>query len=265
MTMKQLALSFIRQSHAFLACGAMPERLAVYFHELEEPDWPAFADAMRYFTEEGYRTVRAETFADPDAEGRMMFLSFDDNFKSWHRALPLMDDLGVTATFYVNSAPFRDVADLARIDRYFDVIRHKGERLTLTRRELLDIAAAGHTIGAHTHSHPVLSDLPRSQWHSEIDRNKAILEDCLGTPVTDFSFPFGMPRHFSPDLSAYCQALGIRTIATGLSGLQHLSPVDPFQIHRTGWKFGLSLEDNLVNLRIDGRLYARTTGRSVIG
>ena len=263
--MKQLALSIIRRSHALVASSVMPERLAVYFHELEEPDWPAFAEMMRHFTAEGFRTVRAETFADPDATGRQLFLSFDDNFNSWHRALPLLDDLGVTATFYVNSAPFRDVADLAQIDRYFDVIRHKGERLTLTRRELLDIAASGHTIGCHTHSHPVLSQLPRSRWYAEIDRNKAILEDCLGTPVTDFSFPFGMPRHFSQALSAYCQALGFRTIATGLSGMQHLADIDPFQIHRTGWKFGLSLEDNLVNLRIDGRLYARTTGRSVIG
>ena len=81
---------------------------------------------------------------------RAVYLSFDDNFQSWHRALPLLDTLGVKATFYVNSLPIRDRAEPAVISDYFDRIRHKGDRIPLSSEELLALADHGHAIGCHT-------------------------------------------------------------------------------------------------------------------
>lgn len=46
-------------------------------------------------------------------------------------------------------------------------------------------------IGAHTLTHPFLSILPVDQQEIEIQQSKAHLEDCLGQPVTSFSYPHG--------------------------------------------------------------------------
>src|SRR5690606_13836355 len=116
--------------------------------------------------------------------------------------------------------------------------------------------AAGHTIGCHTHTHPMLPRLPRERWDEEIRRSKEILEELIGCRVRDFSYPFGMRRHFSGALRTYCVGLGFRTIATGISGLQRSGGADPLNLHRTGWRFDLPLHDNIARLRVRSPLYA---------
>lgn len=262
--MKQFVLSTIRKTHLMFRHAELPDRLAIYFHELESHQLSAFRDAIRLLTDMGYRTVSPSEYVATAGYDRRLFISFDDNFKSWHSALDTFENLGAKATFYVNTAPLRDRAETADIDAFFDRIRHQGDRTTLSSDELRDIDRAGHTIGCHTHTHPVLSSLDRGEWAGEISASKAILEQILGHAVTDFSYPFGMRRHFSDALRTYCANLGFKTIATGIPGLLHARN-DALAIHRTGWKFGLELEENLMNLQIDGRLYAAITGRSVIG
>ena len=151
------------------------------------------------------------------------------------------------------------------ISGYFDRIKYYGDRETLTRPELRDIADCGHTIGCHTHSHTLLSKTPRENWHAEIAVSKKILEGISEQALQDFSIPFGMRRHFSDGLRSYCASIGFKTIATGIPSQHHSEKIDPLQIHRTGWKFERSLEDNIANLQIDGRLYARLCGRSAVG
>ena len=92
-----------------------------------------------------------------------------------------------------------------------------------------------------------------------------MLERLIGKKVEDFSFPYGMRRDFSPELVSYCRDLGFKSVATGISGQLRAKEVNPFQLHRTGWKFGQSLSINLTNLKLDGRLYNFLFGRSVIG
>ena len=71
--------------------------------------------------------------------------SFTDSDED--RALPLLERLGVTATFYVNTLPFRDVATPSQIWRFLSQVEHAGEQITLSRPELRAIHAAGHTAG----------------------------------------------------------------------------------------------------------------------
>jgi len=265
MLMKHFALSALRNSHATLFARDLPERVAIYFHELDAPYKGAFKESLGYFLDRGYRTVCASEFTNPSLSGKLLFVSFDDNYESWVDAADALDDLGATATFYINSGFMRDKAHPAEIADFFRRIDYHGPGSTLSTDELRDIHARGHRIGCHTHRHRVLAELPRTRWASEIDTSKRVLEDWLGAPVTDFSFPFGMRRHFSEPLRRYCATAGFSTVATGISGMQHLGHNDPLELHRTGWKFHLPLEENILNLRIDGSLYARVTGRSVIG
>jgi peptidoglycan/xylan/chitin deacetylase (PgdA/CDA1 family) len=259
------ARSGIRAMHAALLRRPMVNDLAIYFHELDPVHWAPFRDSIKTLFEMGYRSVTPQEFAAPGNGGKRLFVSFDDNFRCWHRALPIFADLGLKATFYVNSLPFRDTASDLEIGAYLTRLAMPPDRRTLTRAELAEIGAEGHTIGCHSHSHFVLSQLPRSMWDVEIRDSRRIIEDITGAAVDNLSWPYGMRRHFSRGLREYCMELGFKTIANGISGCQHSAGTDPMNIFRTGWRLDSPLDHNLTNLRIDGRIYAALFGRSVIG
>jgi len=257
--------SSIRAVHAAFLSKPIANDLAIYFHELEPAHWVEFRDGVGALLDMGYRPVTPDEFVTPSRGGKRLFVSFDDNFRNWHRALPLLAELGLSATFYVNTLPFRDTASEAEIGAYFDRLAMSRDRQTLTRAELLEISASGHTIGCHSHSHRVLSQLPRSAWAGEIRDARSRLEDITGGAVEHFAWPYGMRRYFSEALRDYCKEIGFRTIANAIPGCQQQACVDPMNIFRTDWRFGRPLSYNLTNLCIDGRIYAALFGRSVIG
>ena len=263
---KPFVLRAITGFHLTFCRRELPDNLAIYFHELEEWQRPALADMLSWLADSGYRSVDAGEFVTAGRAGeKRVFLSFDDNFRGWHAALDLFDRHGATCTFYVNTAPIRDVADASAIRAFFDRIRYSGDDTTLSRREIREIHDAGHTIGCHTHSHPVLAQLPRERWDEEIRAPRDYLAALIDAPVEDFSFPFGMRRHFGAELRDYCAGLGFRTIASGISGLQHVAPPDPLNLHRTGWRLDLPLEDNLARVSIHAPIYGGLMGRSAVG
>ena len=265
-TIKPFMLKAVEKVHLALFQKELPDDLAIYFHELEPWQASRLDEALSFFSDLGYRTVHPYEFIAPRQPGdRRLFVSFDDNFRGWHRALDLFARRDARCTFYVNTGMFRDVADRKAIADYFSRICYRGEDRTLSRVEIREMHAAGHNIGCHTHNHPMLARLPRDRWDGEIATSKQILEDLVGARVRDFSYPFGMRRHFSPALREYCTGLGFRTIATGISGLQHGGAPDALNLHRTGWRFDLSLEDNLSRLRVSSPLYAGLTGRCAVG
>jgi peptidoglycan/xylan/chitin deacetylase (PgdA/CDA1 family) len=62
----------------------------------------------------------------------------------------------------------------------------------LTADELVELATGGLVdIGAHTVTHPILSNLSVEAQRAEIQGSKARLEELLGRPVTSFSYPNG--------------------------------------------------------------------------
>ena len=50
---------------------------------------------------------------------------------------------------------------------------------------------AGMEIGAHTHSHPIMSRLNDADLRDEILTNKAQLESIIGSRVRTFAYPNG--------------------------------------------------------------------------
>ncbi|MEM8600020.1 MAG: polysaccharide deacetylase family protein [Bacteroidota bacterium] len=262
--MKSLVQAAIRGAHAVFADRGLPNRLALYFHSLEPHEYDAFERAIDWAKGEGYRFVDGPTafLAAPDGE-RVAWVSFDDNYRAWHQALPLLQRLEVTATFYTNTGVFRDRATASDLDAYFDRIVHHGDRTSLTTDELREIAAAGHVIGAHTHTHRCLADLPYEEAVAEIDRSLHELEALLEAPVEHFSYPFGMRRHFTEELRRYCKA-NFTTVANAIPAMLH-APQRADALQRAGWHFDRSHAQNVSALRIDGQRFEALTGRSAVG
>lgn len=261
--MKRLTQSIVRKLHSLCLDRGLRNQLSIYFHSLEAPDYSAFRELVDFFASAGYEFVNPDRFLQ-GASARRVMLSFDDNYRAWFEALALFQELKIHATFYVNTAPIRERATPGEIGDYFDRICHHGQRVPLNSTELTEIASAGHTFGCHTRSHFRLTALSHERAEAEISSGKTDLEQILGQAVVHFSYPFGMRRHFNGDLLRYCQKIGLRTVAAAIPGMQH-AVQSAVTIHRSPWDLQRSLEYNLTNLRIDGSLYARVTGRSAVG
>lgn len=260
---KRLVLRFIRYCHILFCDKGLPAKIGIYFHELEPRFHEPFAEVVAYFRKLNYRFAGPHTFlANPDE--RSVFVSFDDNHRSWYKSLWLFDKLGVPVTFYVNTLPMRNMASEEEIDAYYDRIDHHGPRVPLNESELMALSKAGHTIGAHTHSHSKLTSLSVEMAQKDILRGKEELERIIGKRVEHFAYPYGMRRYFSEELRAYCKEIGFKTVANAIPGLQH-SQQHPFSLERTGWHCERPFSYNVANIGIDGRLFAHLTGRSLIG
>jgi peptidoglycan/xylan/chitin deacetylase (PgdA/CDA1 family) len=76
----------------------------------------------------------------------------------------------------------------------------------LTLSELRELASSGMTIGAHSMSHPVLSQSPPELAYAETLESRVKLETALGKPVWAFAYPFGDPQSVTPQVLKMPQA-----------------------------------------------------------
>lgn len=252
----------VRGVHQKFFSRPLPPKLALYLHATAG-HLDRLEELLHFLREQGYAFVGPDEF--PTAAARAVFLSFDDNYRSWLGAVELLEKFQVQATFYINSWPFRDRVGAAEMSAYLSRLHiAPNSETTLSMDELRDIANGGHVIGAHTHTHRVLTSLPRNLAQEEIRLSKEELEQILQRPVLHFSYPFGMRRHFNDALRAYCRSIGFRTIANAIPCMQYaVSRADA--LHRSVWFLQQPFEFNLANVCVDGRFFEMWTGRSAVG
>ena len=158
----------VRRVHRIFFRRPLPTKLSLFLHSTM--GWEQRLDELLCFLRD-----RGYSFAGPGefltAVGNTCFLSFDDNYRSWLGTLSILDKYQVEATFYVNSWPFRDRVSETEarhyIEKRFAPAAASEQETTLSIAELREIAAAGHTIGCHTHTHPVLTALQEDKAHAE--------------------------------------------------------------------------------------------------
>ncbi len=147
-----------------------------------------FARQLECLASHGFTTFTASALAVALAAGsplpeRAVVLTFDDGFADFHeRALPLLRQYGYTATLFVTTGWIADASRRA-------TGRRPGRMLTWS--QIIEAAADGIEIGAHSHRHPQLDQLGRNRLRAELTVSKGLLEDALGTPVPGLAYPFG--------------------------------------------------------------------------
>jgi peptidoglycan/xylan/chitin deacetylase (PgdA/CDA1 family) len=148
--------------------------------------------------------------------GPMFCLSFDDGHASWRDVVvPILDELGVPATFFVTSGLI-------------------GQPGNLSWADCRSIRDAGYHFGSHTVTHPRLADTDDDAAVREILDSKKVLEDELGVEIRDFAAPYGNPAvdFLDRDVRTVRDA-GYRSFATTLRAPMH--PGDsPMWIQRQG-------------------------------
>ncbi len=96
-----------RVLHARFLKRPLPDRIAVYFHALDSADQAALIRCVSTLRGLGYRTVSFDDYVDPATRGKVCNVSFDDNYRSWHRSLPLLADLDLGYVFHQYAAVSR--------------------------------------------------------------------------------------------------------------------------------------------------------------
>lgn len=145
------------------------------------------------FLKENYEVISLPELITRLEEKRLIgteaVITLDDGYRdNLINALPLLEKHQLPATIFVTTGFLGQRANLAWDKEYSESDRawflNSDEVKQLSENPLI-------TIGAHTHTHPRLSELNDDNQTNEIDESKKILEDITGKPVIVFAYPFG--------------------------------------------------------------------------
>ncbi len=176
-----------------------------------------FAAHMRWLKRFGYRGVSMRDlmpYVRGEKQGKVVAITFDDGYRNVHaNALPILQDLGFTATNYIVSAQIGGFNS-------WDAQRGIPRADCMSLQELREWSDAGHEIGAHTVNHVPLASVPLATAATEISDCRRALEDLIGTSVDGFCYPHG-------DLNA-----GIRDMVAEV-GYAHATTTESRHARRT--------------------------------
>ncbi len=98
--------------------------------------------------------------------------------------------------------------------------------------DLRDMKAQGIEVGAHTLTHPTLSqESPQRVWE-EVSSSKKRLEEEIGDTVETFCYPNGKKQDIGPSVRNQVEMAGYIAAVTSLTSMP--GPLDPYMIPRMG-------------------------------
>ena len=150
------------------------DRLVISFHGIGDPGEDVPAAERRYWCRQSIWPVVADALADVAArESVALEITFDDgNLSDVEHALPVLQERGLTATFFVCAG---------RIDRP----RYLGAE------DLRSLQDAGMRIGSHGWNHVDLRGLPDADLAQETVGSRTRIAEVAGADVDSFAIPLG--------------------------------------------------------------------------
>ena len=125
---------------------------------------------------QGWRNGRAR---------QLVVLTFDDGYAdTLDSAGPILRQFGFQATCYIVSGA---IGTYNKWDAEILGVR----KPVMDRVAIGQWLAAGHEIGSHTITHPVLTHLDRAQAAHEISESRRQLHEITGTSIKHFCYPYG--------------------------------------------------------------------------
>ncbi|MEO6951075.1 MAG: polysaccharide deacetylase family protein [Polyangia bacterium] len=129
-------------------------------------------------------------------------------------------------------------------DRFIDAVEqaagvaakdaHRDTPLFMGWEHVRELRGLGHAIGAHTHSHPILSKLTDDEQRAEIERSRDDILRETGVAPTLLAYPNGKPWTFTPTTKALARDCGFQAAFSFYGGYNSPHELDAFDIKR-GW------------------------------
>jgi peptidoglycan-N-acetylglucosamine deacetylase len=134
------------------------------------------------------------TFIGLAPDTKQLALTYDDGPNDPHtfRLLEVLAKHDVRATFFLIGRYARQRPDIAR-----------------------ELITAGHCVGNHTFTHPLLTFKSAAETHQEISQCRAALEEAIGQHSNLFRPPFGGRR---PETLRVARQLGLKPVMWNVAG-----------------------------------------------
>ena len=148
----------------------------------------AFAAQLDYLHQHGFTGLTFGELckyrrAEKPLPDRSIVLTFDDGYADFiEEALPILVEHGFPATVFVTTGWLDDAGVHAA--------GSPPDRM-LSWAQLAELSAAGVEIGAHSHSHAQLDQIPERRLRAELADPKHLLEDRLGHQISSLAYPYG--------------------------------------------------------------------------
>ncbi len=179
--------------------------MALYYHSVPAGHRIRFARQMDILVRKSI-LARADAEFAPVAGIRYSIVTFDDGYQDLlTNALPELEKRNIPCTIFLVShtlgefPPWTDKKD-------------DGERI-MTCTQVKTLPSTLVTVGAHTATHPRLTDLDPDQACKEIESSRLALEALINREVKLFSFPYGA---FNQNLIEVCRQVGFSRVFTTL-------------------------------------------------
>jgi peptidoglycan/xylan/chitin deacetylase (PgdA/CDA1 family) len=136
-----------------------------------------FSRQVRWLKESGHHLLSLRRCRELSAARRLpphtVCVTFDDGkLSDLAVAVPILQEAGAEATFFI-------------------IPGWLGHTNILAPSQVRDIAACGMEVGAHSMTHPFMTELDDAALDREAEGSRRFLEDLLGSAVESFSYPYG--------------------------------------------------------------------------
>jgi peptidoglycan/xylan/chitin deacetylase (PgdA/CDA1 family) len=187
---------------------------------------------------------------------RSIVITFDDGYRDTRvLAAPLLARLELPATLFLVSTRVGEG----------QVWEGEGE---LARRPLVswedvhELRDNGFELGAHTRTHPILTDLPPDELDAEIAGSRADLAERLEAPPSAFAYPYGRWSEATADAARRAGFSSACTVRAGRNGPgTPLHALRRTEIHgtdsRARFALGVAFGDTTILERLTRRLRRR--------
>jgi peptidoglycan/xylan/chitin deacetylase (PgdA/CDA1 family) len=179
--------------------------IILYYHSIPSKDRKAFAKQVEMLARMA-RPVNVNHVSTLVPGTRYAAITFDDGFEdAIENAVPELVKRNVPAVFFVTTGMLGQPA------AWWPEAAPERNRRIATAEQLQELPREWIGLGAHTLTHPRLSQIEEAQAKREIVDPRDQLESLLGRKIETFSFPYG---DFNDALVRWCREAGYRRVFT---------------------------------------------------
>jgi len=202
---------------------------------------PDFLKQMEYLTGE-FNIVSLPEFYrirydKKDLPEKLAMVTFDDGYKDNYKyAFPILNKYGIKATIFVTTGFVNDEIDITK-----DHIAYRGLK-PLSWEQIKEMSKSGLSFGAHTHTHPILTEISLESAEKEIIQSRNVLKERLGDSIELFAYPLGQPKTFNTQIIGLLKKHHFKLACSTIWGSDNTN-TDIFALHRIRIDAGDTMED----------------------
>ena len=153
-----------------------------------------FEKHMIYLQKKNFKTINFDDVSKK--KEKSVIITFDDSYKDLIiNALPILKKYNFIATCFA-------VSDFLGRDNLWDMGKNNYVKKELmSKNDLREWILNDMTVGSHTHNHHDLTALKKEEVINQLDKSKKILENIIGSEVTNFSYPYGKVNNLVYDIT----------------------------------------------------------------